>query len=130
MRLPEILRALRSRDFRAVFGAQMISQIATYMLAVAEAWLVLSLTNSPLLLGLINLLHWGPILLLAVPSGAIADRVAKRRLLMATQAAQAATALTVATLWRRAWSHTGTSASWRCARAWPTRSSTWCGSRS
>jgi len=96
--LPEGLRSLRSRDFRAFFGAQTISQIGTYMLSVAEAWLVLSLTNSPLLLGLINLLHWGPILLLAVPSGAIADRVAKRRLLMATQAAQACTALTVATL--------------------------------
>src|SRR5438876_7329253 len=67
------------------------------MLSVAEAWLVLSLTNSPLLLGLINMLHWGPILLLALPSGAIADRVAKRRLLMATQAAQACTALTIAT---------------------------------
>jgi len=68
------------------------------MHSVTEAWLILSLTNSPLLLGLINMLHWGPILLLAVPSGAIADRVAKRRLLMATQAAQACTALTVATL--------------------------------
>ena len=68
------------------------------MHSVAEAWLILSLTNSPLLLGLINMLHWGPILLLAVPSGAIADRVAKRRLLMATQAAQACTALTVAAL--------------------------------
>ena len=44
------------------------------MLSVAEAWLILSLTNSPLLLGLINMLHWGPILLLAVPSGAIAER--------------------------------------------------------
>src|SRR5256712_11930970 len=44
------------------------------------------------------MLHWGPILLLAVPCGAIADRVAKRRLLMATQAAQACTALAVATL--------------------------------
>jgi predicted MFS family arabinose efflux permease len=98
MRLPEALRSLRSRDFRAVFGAQTISQIATYMLSVAEAWLVLSLTNSPLLLGLINLLHWGPILLLAVPSGAIADRVPKRRLLMATQAALACTALIVAAL--------------------------------
>jgi predicted MFS family arabinose efflux permease len=96
--LPEALRSLHYRDFRAFFGAQTISQIGTYMLSVAEAWLVLSLTNSPLLLGLINLLHWGPILLLAVPSGAIADRVAKRRLLMATQAAQACTALTVATL--------------------------------
>ncbi len=98
MRLPEALRSLRSRDFRAFFGAQTITQIATYMQAVAEAWLVLSLTSSPLLLGLINLLHWGPILVLAIPSGAIADRVAKRRLLMVTQAAQACTALTVATL--------------------------------
>ncbi len=76
MRLPEAFRSLR----------------------LAQAWLVLSLTNSPLLLGLINMLHWGPILLLAVPSGAIADRVAKRRQLMATQAAQACTALAVATL--------------------------------
>ena len=96
--IPEALRSLRSRDFRAFFGAQTITQIGTYMLSVAEAWLVLSLTNSPLLLGLINMLHWGPILLLAVPSGAIADRVPKRRLLMATQAAQAGTALTVAAL--------------------------------
>ena len=95
---PDALRSLRSRDFRIFFGAQTMTQIATYMQAVAEAWLVLSLTSSPLLLGLINTLHWGPILLLALPSGAIADRVAKRRLLVATQAAQACTALTVAML--------------------------------
>src|SRR6267143_3067073 len=98
MRLPETLRSLRHRDFRAFFGDQTIFQIGTWMHSVAQAWLVLSLTNSPLLLGLINLLHWGPILLFALPSGVIADRVAKRRLLMATQAAQACTALTVATL--------------------------------
>jgi predicted MFS family arabinose efflux permease len=97
-RLPETFRSLRSRDFRVFFGAQTISQVATWMHSVAQAWLILSLTSSPLLLGLINLLHWGPILLLAVPSGAIADRVAKRRLLMATQAAQACTALAVAAL--------------------------------
>jgi predicted MFS family arabinose efflux permease len=95
---PEALRSLRARDFRAFFGAQTITQIATYMQAVAEAWLVLSLTSSPLRLGLINTLHWGPILLLALPSGAIADRVAKRRLLIVTQTVQACTALTVAVL--------------------------------
>jgi hypothetical protein len=50
MRLPEALRSLRYRDFRAFFGAQTISQIATWMHSVAEAWLILSLTNSPLLL--------------------------------------------------------------------------------
>jgi predicted MFS family arabinose efflux permease len=98
MRLPEAHLSLRSRDFRVFFGAQTVSQIATWMHSVAEAWLILSLTNSPLLLGVISMLHWGPILLLAVPSGAIADRVAKRRLLMTTQAAQACTALAVATL--------------------------------
>src|SRR5262245_50884266 len=96
--LPEALRSLRSPDFRAFCGAQTITQTATYMQAVAEAWLILSLTSSPLLLGLINTLHWGPILLFALPSGAVADRVAKRRLLIATQAAQACTALTVAVL--------------------------------
>src|SRR2546428_133650 len=98
MRLPEAFRSLRYRDFRVFFVAQTISQIATWMHSVAQTWLILSLTNSPLLLGLITMLHWGPILLLALPSGAIADRVAKRRLLIATQAAQACTALTVAAL--------------------------------
>jgi predicted MFS family arabinose efflux permease len=98
MRLPEAFRSLRSRDFRAFFGAQTISQIGTWMHSVAQAWLVLSLTNSPLLLGLINTLQWGPYLLLSVPSGVIADRVPKRRLLMATQAALACTTLTLATL--------------------------------
>src|SRR5713101_529043 len=98
MGLPEAFRSLRYRDFRVFLVAQTISQIATWMHSVAQTWLILSLTNSPLLLGLITMLHWGPILLLALPSGAIADRVAKRRLLMATQAAQACTALTVATL--------------------------------
>src|SRR3989441_7971536 len=98
MHLPEAFRSLHSRDFRAFFGAQTISQIATCRHSVAQAWLVLSLTNSPLLLGLINLLHWGPILILAIPSGAIADRVPKRRVLMATQAAQACTTLSLVVL--------------------------------
>ena len=76
MRLPETFRSLRYRDFRVFFVAQTISQIATWMHSVAQTWLILSLTNSPLLLGLITMLHWGPILLLALPSGAIADRSA------------------------------------------------------
>src|SRR2546425_9475 len=72
MRLPEAFRSLRYRDFRVFFVAQTISQIATWMHSVAQTWLILSLTNSPLLLGLITMLHWGPILLLALPSVAVA----------------------------------------------------------
>jgi predicted MFS family arabinose efflux permease len=98
MALPDSLRSLRHRDFRAFLAAQVVSQVGTWMHSVALAWLVLSLTNSPLLLGLINTLQWGPMLLLAVVSGAIADRVPKRRLLMATQGTLACTTLTLAAL--------------------------------
>ena len=62
MNLPEVFRSLRYRDFRVFFVAQTTSQIATWMHSVAEVWLILSLTNSPLLLGVINVLHWRPIL--------------------------------------------------------------------
>src|SRR2546430_841075 len=92
MRLPEAFRSLRYRDFRVFFVAQTISQIATWVHSVAQTWLILSLTNSPLLLGLITMLHWGPILLLALPSGAftlgtVVSRQPPRALLDASAAA-------------------------------------------
>lgn len=98
LRLPNAFRSLRYRDFRAFFAAQTISQIGNWMHSVAQAWLILSLTNSPLLLGVVNMLQWGPMLFGAIPSGAVADRVPKRRLLMATQAVRAGAALTLAAL--------------------------------
>src|SRR5437867_11424425 len=123
MRLPEAFRSLRYRDFRVFFVAQTISQIATWMHSVAQTWLILSLTNSPLLLGLITMLHWGPILLLALPGGAIADRVAKRPCSSRPRRRRHAQRSRSPRWWRLAWLRTGTSASWRYARAWPTRSS-------
>src|SRR3989475_5075603 len=57
MRLPESFRSLRYRDFRVFFVAQTISQISTWMHSVAQTWLILSLTNSPLLLGLFNVVR-------------------------------------------------------------------------
>lgn len=98
MSLPAGLAALAHRDFRLFFAAQGISQIGTWMQSVANAWLVLSLTNSPLRLGLINTIQWGPMLLFSVVTGAIADRLPKRRLLMATQAVLAGCALALALL--------------------------------
>src|SRR5919198_364767 len=84
---PAGLRALNHRDFRRWYVATLLSQIGTWMHSVAQAWLVLQLTNSPFLLGLLATLQWGPMLLFSLVTGAIADRVPKRRLLMATQAA-------------------------------------------
>lgn len=98
MPFPSGLRALNHDDFRRFFSAQLVSQIGTWMQSVAQAWLVLQLTDSPLRLGLIGTLQFGPMLLFSVVTGAIADRLPKRPLLMATQAALAAQALTLAGL--------------------------------
>jgi MFS family permease len=59
---------------------------------------VLSLTGSPFRLGLISTLQFGPLLLFSLVTGALADRVPKRSLLVATQATQAVIALAIALL--------------------------------
>ena len=68
------------------------------MQSVGQAWLVLELTNSPFRLGVIGALQFGPILLFSFLSGAISDRVRKRRLLLGTQAALMLQAFTLAAL--------------------------------
>ena len=55
MTLPAGLRALRHRDFRVFFAGQAAALVGSWMQQVAQAWLVLSLTNSPLRLGLVGM---------------------------------------------------------------------------
>ncbi len=93
MPLPAGLRALASRDFRVYFAGTLVSQICTWMQTVTQSWLVLQLTNSPFLLGLIATLQFGPILLLSVFTGILADRLTKRNILIFTQAVQGTLAL-------------------------------------
>lgn len=64
----------------------MISLTGTWMQNVAQGWLVLQLTNSPFLLGIINAIAALPILLFSVWGGTIADRLKKRNLIICTQA--------------------------------------------
>lgn len=98
MALPAGLRALGHRDFRLFWCGQLVSLIGTWMQSVGQAWLVLELTNSPFRLGLISALQFGPILLFSFLSGAISDRVRKRRLLLGTQTALMVQAFTLAVL--------------------------------
>ena len=98
MPFPSGLRALDHADFRRFFLAQFVTLVCGWMHTVAQSWLVLQLTDSPFRLGLIGTLQFGPILLLSIVSGAVADRVPKRRLLMATQLTLAVLALVLAAL--------------------------------
>lgn len=82
---PAMLRALRHRNYRLFFIGQLISLTGTWMQNVAQGWLVLRLTNSPLLLGLVAAASSLPVLLLSLPAGALADRLPKHRILMLTQ---------------------------------------------
>ena len=101
MPLPAGLRALASRDFRIYYAGTLVSQICMWMQTVTQSWLVLELTNSPFLLGLIATLQFGPILLFSIFAGILADRLTKRNVLIFTQAVQATLALTLGLLvWR------------------------------
>ncbi|MBI1845633.1 MAG: MFS transporter [Candidatus Rokubacteria bacterium] len=87
MPLPSTLRALEERDFRLFWTGQCVSHVGTWMQSVGQAWLVLELTASPFRLGVIRTLQFLPVLVLAIFAGALVDRFAKRRVLLATQTA-------------------------------------------
>ena len=98
MPFPSGLRALNHPDFRRFFLAQLGALVTGWMHTVAQSWLVLQLTDSPFRLGLIGTLQFGPILLLSIVTGAFADRLPKRRLLVTTQCILALLALVLAAL--------------------------------
>jgi predicted MFS family arabinose efflux permease len=98
MPLPSGLRALAHADYRRFAAAQLVSQVGSWMQSVAQSWLVLQLTPSPFKLGLIGTLQFGPILLLSIAAGALADRVPKRKLLITTQTVQCGYSLALAAL--------------------------------
>ena len=77
--------ALAIPNYRRYFIGQSISLVGTWMQSVAQAWLVLQLTNSPLALGFVVGLQMLPVLLLGPYGGLIADRVDKRRLMVVLQ---------------------------------------------
>jgi MFS family permease len=100
-RLPAALRAFAHRDFRLFFAGQIVSLVGTWMQSVAQSWLVLELTDSPFRLGLVGTLQFAPVLVLSFFAGALADRLPKRRLLVASQSVMGAQALLLALLVHR-----------------------------
>lgn len=85
MHLPNGLRALNHRDYRLFFVGMLVSLCGTWMQSVGQSWLIVRLTDSAFLLGLIATLQFLPTLLFALVGGALADRLPKRKALIATQ---------------------------------------------
>ncbi len=107
MRFPSALRALNHRDYRVFWLGQSVSVIGSWMQSIGLSWLVLELTGSPIRLGLVSALQFGPLLLLSVVAGVVVDRSPTRRLLLGTQLALMLPAFALAGLvwtgWIRYW---------------------------
>jgi MFS family permease len=94
-----MFRALRVRNFRIYASASLVSLTGTWMQRIGQDWLVLQLSHdSGVALGLITALQFGPSLLLSMYGGVLADRYAKRRVLLVTQALMGLLALVLAVL--------------------------------
>jgi MFS family permease len=81
-------RLLRHRNFGPYFVGNACSASGAWFQNLASAVLIYRLTHSTVLLGVLQFAQFGPVLLLAPWTGAAADRFNRRRLLLATQAAQ------------------------------------------
>ena len=90
--------ALRYRNFTLLWSGLIVSNMGTWMQNVANGWLVLQLTNSPLWLGLLGLSFAVPMIVIPPFAGAIVDRVHRVRLLFFTQSMQLVTAIVLAAL--------------------------------
>jgi MFS family permease len=90
--------ALQIRDFRLVWIGLGVSWTGTQIQRVAVAWQMYELTRSPVSLGLIGLFRAIPILALGLFSGAVADAVDRRKLMLITQSLLAFSSATLAVL--------------------------------
>jgi len=96
--LRRVFKAFQYRDFRLMWVGACTSSIGTWMQIVAQAWLVYDLSKSGFLLGLDMFLGGIPLFLFSLFGGVIADRFERRRVLLASQWVQMASAFTLTIL--------------------------------
>jgi MFS family permease len=85
-----------SADFRRLYVGQLVSFLGSQLAIVAVPYQVFRLTGSSFQVGLVSLAQLGPLLIGTLVGGDVADRMDRRRLILAMQVAQAATSLALA----------------------------------
>src|SRR6516162_3531249 len=77
--------AMRYPVFRWLWLATVVSNIGTWIYNAASGWLMTSLNPSPLIVSLVQVANSLPLFLFALPAGALADMLDKRRLILALE---------------------------------------------
>ena len=90
-------RPLRVPLFRNLLVAGLVSDIGTFMQSVGAAWLMTSLTTSPMYIALIQTASALPFFVLALPAGSIGDIVDRRKLILRTEIWMTCVAIMIAT---------------------------------
>jgi MFS family permease len=90
------LSVRKHRNYRLFFLGQVISNTGTWMQRVAQAWLVLSLTHSPVAVGILALCQFMPFTLFSLVAGVVVDRLDAWRTVIGTQFTQMLLAATIA----------------------------------
>src|ERR1039458_1845996 len=83
-----VFKAFQYRDFRLMWFGACTSSIGTWMQRVARGWLVDRLSHSAFLLALDQFLGGIPIFLFSLIGGVVADRIERRKVLLASQYVQ------------------------------------------
>jgi predicted MFS family arabinose efflux permease len=96
--LVRIFRAFRYRDFRLMWTGACVSTIGTFVQQFAQSWLVYDLTKDPFYLGLDLFLGQLPIMMFSLFGGVFADRMDRRKMLLASQYIQMVCAFLLALL--------------------------------
>jgi MFS family permease len=89
---------LAERNFGLFWSSLLISAVGSQLTSVAMAWQIYEMTNSPLQLGIAGLFRAAPVIFFALSGGWLADRIDRRRLLIATQTAAMVLSLLLAVL--------------------------------
>ena len=98
MPLPAALAPLQGAVFRGLWFAWLAANMTMWMNDVAAAWLMTTLTTSPVMVALVQTASTLPVFLLGLPSGALADILDRRRYFAATQLWVSVNALLLAAL--------------------------------
>jgi len=94
----ETFTSFEVRNYRLYYIGQIISTSGTFMQSVAQAWLVLKISNSGTALGIVSALQYIPILIFGTLGGVVADRFPKRTVLYFTQSAAGVLAIILGVL--------------------------------
>jgi len=97
-RWPRTFRALRHRNFRLYWSGQVVSLVGTWIQIVAQGWLVYELTDSALMLGLVNVVGLVPVIPISLLAGVLSDWLPRRKVIIGSEIVLALQAFALALL--------------------------------